>query len=262
MNKIWLEAAASEYLAASEENVLASGGRIYETPLFAYGDACDPLFDEYKRAHIVGEGFLAPCEWLPGAKSVVSFFLPFTETVKCSNVSDRTEPSEEWLHGRWEGQIIINKLSQHLADALRNAGFEAAVPSLDSRFRGYRDLNGLPLTSSWSERHVAYICGLGTFGLSKGLITEKGIAGRFGSVVTTAFFEPSIRKYSEVYEYCTMCGACARRCPANAISVEKGKDQFVCQVFVEGTKTRYSPMYGCGKCQVAVPCQNGIPLKK
>ncbi len=261
MNRIMLEAVASEFLSNLKENVLDSGRQIYNQPLFGYGDAGDPLFDEYKKANIVGEGFLAPCEWLKDAKSVISFFLPFTETVKSSNASDRTEPSVEWLHGRWEGQIIIDKLSQHLAAALKNAGFEAVIPSLDSRFRAYRNLNGLPLTSSWSERHVAYICGLGTFGLSKGLITERGIAGRFGSVVTTAPFEPSARKYREIYEYCTMCGACARRCPANAITVEKGKDQFVCQAFVEGTRAKYNPMYGCGKCQVSVPCQNGIPLK-
>ena len=73
-------------------------------------------------------------------------------------------------------------------------------------------------TSSWSERHVAFVCGLGTFGLSKGLITEKGICGRFGSVVTTAELPRTERPYTGIYEYCIQCRACARNCPVGAIS--------------------------------------------
>ena len=38
------------------------------------------------------------------------------------------------------------------------------------------------MASTWSERHVAYVSGLGTFGLSGGLITAKGQAVRLGSV--------------------------------------------------------------------------------
>ena len=33
-----------------------------------------------------------------------------------------------------------------------------------------------PYISTWSERHAMYAAGLGTFGLSKGLITKKGMA--------------------------------------------------------------------------------------
>jgi epoxyqueuosine reductase QueG len=158
--------------------------------------------------------------------------------------------------------MVINKLSQYLVEELRAEGYKAVAPSIDERFRGYSKHNGLPFTSSWSERHVAFISGLGSFGLSKGLITEKGMAGRFGSVVTDAPFEALARKYKEAYEYCIKCGACARRCPAEAITIENGKDQIVCQVYVENTKLKYKPMYGCGKCQVAVPCQSRIPAAK
>lgn len=34
--------------------------------------------------------------------------------------------------------------------------------------------------SSWSERHTAHFCGLGTFGVSDGLITSVGKAVRVG----------------------------------------------------------------------------------
>ena len=79
-----------------------------------------------------------------------------------------------------------------------------------------------PYASNWSERHVAYVCGLGTFGLSKGLITERGMAGRFGSIVTDAELAPTPRKYSDPFEYCTKCGACQFRCPAKAIDKSRG----------------------------------------
>lgn len=95
--------------------------------------------------------------------------------------------------------------------------YSAVYPAADSRFGMLTQF-----ASNWSERHVAYICGLGTFGLSKGLITKKGIAGRFGSVVTSAVLPVTQREYSNPFEYCTMCGKCAINCPAHAIDTEKG----------------------------------------
>lgn len=75
------------------------------------------------------------------------------------------------------------------------------IPASDPRFesvtkpdpkRGEK-WQGVSYTSNWSERHVAFVCGLGTFGLSKGLITEKGIAGRLGSLIVSEKFEPRKR---------------------------------------------------------------------
>ncbi|MPM73368.1 hypothetical protein SDC9_120348 [bioreactor metagenome] len=119
-------------------------------------------------------------------------------------------------------------------------------------------------TSNWSERHVAYVCGLGTFSLSKGLITEKGVSGRFGSLVTTAPLTVTPRAYSELYEYCVFCGACARNCPAEAIAIdpEVGKRHAPCAAFLDEYRPQYAPRYGCGKCQVRVPCRDGIPRRK
>lgn len=121
------------------------------------------------------------------------------------------------------------------------------------------DNNILNFTSNWSERHIAFVCGLGTFGLSKGLITNKGISGRFGSIITELYITPDKRQYDDIYEYCTMCGACGRNCPASAISVEKGKDHKACFAFLEKTREKHAPRYGCGKCQVKVPCEGSLP---
>ena len=125
-----------------------------------------------------------------------------------------------------------------------------------------------PRIACWSERHTAYICGLGTFSMSRGLITEKGMAGRFGSIVTNVVLPVRKREYSSLFEYCNHCGKCAINCPAGAIDVSKdiedAKDNQVCTEFITEVCRPYQREGGphhhcCGKCQVNVPCQNGIP---
>ena len=115
------------------------------------------------------------------------------------------------------------------------------------------------IASNWSERHVAYASGLGTFCLTRGLISEKGVAGRYGSIIITEEVEPDTRPYEGVYDYCIMCGACIKRCPAGAISLKHGKNQLKCKLWMDRTGRKYDPRYGCGKCQVGVPCEDRIP---
>ena len=244
--------------------------QIFSSPLLGVAGADDPGFLDLKKDGVVGPHLLLPEEWLPGARSVISFFLPFTENVRRANRVDPAEPSPEWLHGRIEGQECINRLMAFLVTCLEKEGKKALAPSINCRFASctgknnvFLDETGRPLplsfTSNWSERHAAYVCGLGSFGLSKGFITEKGIAGRFGSVITTAFLEPDNKIRSSVYDRCTLCGACVRNCPVGAITIEGGKDHVRCAEYLDIMKKKYSPRYGCGKCQVNVPCECGIP---
>ena len=239
-----------------------AGMRIYDEPLFGAASADDPLFLELRRPEVVHPGEMTPRDWVPDARSVVSFFLPFSDRVVSSN-AEGTQTSEEWLHGRIEGQLAMAALGERLKKFLEDEGFAAAYPTTDARFKMLE-----PYASNWSERHIAYICGLGTFGLSKGLITERGMAGRFGSIVTNAEIEPTPRKYSDPFEYCTLCGACQFRCPAKAIDKSRGpalaKDQKICDAWVTSTKRPpHGPnarvRFGCGKCQVRVPCSRRIP---
>lgn len=257
------EAAAnrvSREIALSEEVV---GMQIFLAPIFGFAAADDPYFRTLREPEVVGPHFRLPAEWLPSARTVVSFFLPFTEVVKQGNSRDTQWPSTEWLHARIEGQAFLVSLCKYLQAELQGAGYASVVPSLDERFRsGVQAGTGeTQFTSNWSERHVAFVSGLGTFGLSKGIITSQGMAGRLGSIVTELPIQPSIREYTGVYEYCSMCGVCVRNCPAQAIALKTGKNHQLCSDFLDQTREKHRPRYGCGKCQVQVPCSSQIPKK-
>jgi epoxyqueuosine reductase QueG len=237
------------------------GMKIFDAPIFAFGSVVDELYVKVKSPCVIGEQFMTPIEWLPSAKTVISFFLPFSEQIKKANTKNLHWPANEWLHGRIEGQNLLKDLTLYIEENLINAGFETLSPSFDERFKTERDSEKNMFKTSWSERHVAFVCGHGTFGLSKGLITTMGICGRFGSILTNLDIPKDIRSYNDVYEYCTMCGECVTHCPAQAISLEDGKNSMLCSDFLDKTREKHNPRYGCGKCQVGVPCESGVPIR-
>ena len=254
----FVQTSSGNYISA--ENAISSeyvGMKIYDSPLFAFGHADDELYESYKSPGIIGGHFLTPAEWLPDAKTIISFFLPYTEQVKTANARDYLWPADEWLNGRYEGQRFLKSLSGHILELLTDAGCKSLIPDEDTRY-STRSAD-TKFTSNWSERHAAFACGLGTFGLSKGIITEKGICGRFGSIITELDLPKDVRTYSDTYEYCTMCGACIPHCPAKAISFAKGKEHLPCSDFLDKVYEKNKPRFGCGKCQVKVPCESKIP---
>jgi epoxyqueuosine reductase QueG len=270
MNKTALLMSATSFLENLPDNTISAelaiskkvvGLKIYDAPILAIGSSQDPYFRSFKDNTIIGEHFLLPEEWLPDAQTIVSFFLPYTSDVRAGNKIDPYWPSEEWLHARVEGQTVVKKMCQHLQSELANAGYQSVIPTLDQRFQIRRGTNPdeQPFASNWSERHVAFVCGLGTFSLSKGLITAKGMAGRLGSLVTNLPLAVDERPYAKIDEYCSYCGACVKQCPVAAISMETGKNHQRCSDFLDKTTEKFKPRYGCGKCQVNVPCESCIP---
>ena len=296
--------AATRFLDKSPANYLdkdvalrpdLAGMRIYDAPLMGVAAAGDPLWVQMQAIEAVGPRFMLPEAWLPGALSVISFFLPFTAAVVEANRKEPLEIPPEWLHGRIEGQQALNAMIAGVLQLLEGAGYAGLAPSVDERFSSglkeivqvqgqsqspgqdtagqsgaAQDSSGQDntgqsgaahpgYTSAWSERHVAYVCGLGTFGLSRCLITARGAAGRIGSIVTTMALEADVRPYDRYDQYCTYCGACAPRCPSHAIDLQKGKDMAACAAFQQACMKKYTPRYGCGKCSVGVPCTTGIP---
>lgn len=269
LKKSELRKMVASYLEESEENYVKeqdaiepklTGMRIFDVPIIAFKNADDPLFARCKQPQVVGPHFMLPHEWLPSAHTVISCFFPFNKQVKTSMRQTSALPTPEWLHARYEGQIFLNNFARWLRSQLEKAGSGSLVPTQDERFyKGSQVSHKTRFTSNWSERHVGFVCGLGTFGISGGLITSKGMAGRLCSVITEAYFEPDVRVYHEVYQYCIQCGACVRRCPANAVTLEKGKYHPPCGARLDEMKSRFAPRYACGLCQTGVPCESRIP---
>ena len=169
--------AAAGFIAGTPLNAAAEIGleKIYDKPLIGVASAGDALFATCKDEKVVGPWHLLPREWLPEAQSVISYFLPFSQTVREANRKGDL-PAVEWLYARIEGEAVNNALRKFLIEWFVQAGYQAMSPGLDARF-AVADRK-----SNWSERHVAFVAGLGTFSLNRSLITKAGAAGRFGSI--------------------------------------------------------------------------------
>ena len=236
------------------------GMRFFGDPIFSVGSADDPGFPELRKEGVVGPYHRLPTDWIPEAKSVISIFLPYSDRVLESNLADPLLPSMEWMFTRVDGQNHLLATGMAVADALRAEGWKAVVPQTDGGFKlmtiaeeGAEEKH--TLTSNWSERHVGYVTGLGTFGLSTCLITRAGSAGRLISVVTDWPCEPDEKDYRDYLGYCSRCGVCIDRCPVLAIGADCTKDKSKCGAYVRKVSADHSPRYGCGKCQSAIPCQ-------
>ena len=265
MDKQTLIKKVTDFVLTSPLNNYQNDIRYYDEPLIGFADASNPLFGDFKQIHIVGPMFKTPTEWLPDATTVISFFMPSSTEISESN-HPAGVASEEWIHARFKGDSFLNDVRRFIVLELKTAGALAIAPHIHPNFQADFSI----YTSNWSERHVAYAAGLGTFSLNKGLITKKGMAGRFGSVVTNLPLEPTPNPYKEHFENCPharegKCGACIKRCPAGAIT-EKGKNKYLCHQYLFMTNPRkdLADIYGypysaCGKCQTNVPCEKRIP---
>ncbi|EEG77193.1 epoxyqueuosine reductase [Dethiobacter alkaliphilus] len=265
MDKDMLQKKITEMVQNAPENSYQDKYRIYDEPLVGFAAANDPIFTDYKKPEIIGDIFRTPLEWYGDAVTVISFFLPFSEPVRRSNV-EKGPASDEWMHGRFVGEEFANHVRRFIIKELENAGGEALAPHIEPEFNADFTI----FASNWSERHIAYAAGLGTFSLNRGLITEKGMAGRFGSVVTNLHFEPTPRKYPDPFHNCPhtregKCGACIKRCPVGAITKD-GKDKAPCHhyLFITNPRKEFADQHGypysaCGKCQTKVPCETQIP---
>ena len=75
----------------NEENAITKdliGLRIYDAPLIGAAPVSDVLFEALKKPEAIGEHFMLPKDWMPEGRTVLSFFLPYTEAVKLANARD------------------------------------------------------------------------------------------------------------------------------------------------------------------------------
>jgi len=253
--KDWIE---QEIAAAVAEAQAREGSMTrWRAPLVAYASADDPLFPQLKQVVRATHG--SPQELLPGARSVIAYFLPFERDVPRSNRPNRNA-SEPWAMAYVETNALIRAVSQRLADGLRARGFDAAVQPPTHNF------DKAMLMSDWSHKHVAHIAGLGQFGLHRMLITAAGSAGRLGSLVTTAPLQatPRTTQPACLHTLDRSCTACIDNCPVGALT-EDGYDRHACYALCLENADKHKGhglADACGKCVSVVPCTYIDPVAR
>lgn len=238
-----------------EDRIARAGGKTpYRAPLVGFAAADDPLWGEIRRK--VEPTHLLPRELLPGARTVVAFFVPFGEEVVQANRRGE-EVAEAWTTAYLETNALINRTVEELIDALRARGVRAAAQAATHNW------DPETLVSRWSHKSAGYVAGLGTWGLHRMLITPAGCAGRFGSLTLDAAIPPTPRPEGE---HCPWfrdgsCGACVRACPRGALREagpgEPNLDRWACYARLREVEAR-TGADACGKCAVG-PCARGVP---
>ena len=277
----WIRTEAETWMRGPDNDLHLQGWRepAFDLPHIGFASAADPIWLTFKDA--VGEFHWTPAEAFalafPGASvpadelSVVSWILPQTRLTREEQRKQKEMTGERWARARIMGEEYVNNgLRKFLVTALAGRGVQAVAPFLLPEWGG-RQSERFVFSSTWSERHIAHAAGLGTFGLCDGLITPVGKAMRTGSLVVRAVLPPTLRAYRHHQEYCLFynsgsCGACIKRCPAGALSFA-GHDKRLCSDFLYKTTAAYVREtwnfdgYGCGLCQVGVPCESRIPAR-
>lgn len=274
----WLAKVVDDFMLRSGHNNLGESfpERAFDKPLLGFARGDDPLFRAMKEH--VGPFHLTPAEIyrlsFPQEEvreeelTVISWVLPQTEATRRDNSSQKVFPSERWARARIFGEQVNDKLRRHVVAELARKGIHSVAPVLTAHFKRM-DSDRFVFASTWSERHVAFVAGLGTFGLCDGLITPLGKAMRLGSVVAKASIPPSPRPYAHHRQYCLFftngtCGKCIQRCPVGALGPE-GHDKRKCVAHLRPASSDYVKAnygfdgYGCGLCQTGVPCEDRIP---
>jgi ferredoxin len=275
----WLTETAEAFMRGPENDMHMPDGRepAFGPPLTGFAAGDDPLWNSFKDT--VGEYHWTPQEAFalgypeedaaPADLAVMCWVLPQTEATLRDHKKEKALPAERWARSRIFGEEHVNNgLRRHMLRELHERGIQAVAPFLLKEWKN-RSSDRFVYSSTWSERHAAHAAGLGTFGLCDGLITPLGKAMRLGSVVVRLEAPATKRPYTGFQEYCLFfssgkCGACIRRCPVGALSPQ-GHDKRKCSEYLDKvtrpyvTETWKFSGYGCGLCQVNVPCEKGIP---
>jgi epoxyqueuosine reductase len=268
--------------------------KIFSFPLIGVAKGDDPIFLKFKE--VVGPEHYIPSEmWnINGYKNlpsdqlrVVSIVFPYTkkireEGLKPIKLKSLLIPSEFYSIARNYANEFIADTMKKMISFFNKEGFDGLAGVLSDFFTVITKGN---LYSTWSERHIAFAAGLGTFSLHEGLITEVGCNVRLGSVITDCPLNITPRKNDEPYSNCLFyvdgtCKECIEKCPANAIT-EEGHDKVLCNNYrlkisrkmVPRLQTLLKPHFrkinnqwreesypvGCAFCQFGVACMDKNP---
>ena len=191
-----------------------------------------------------------PLETMDNAKSIIVCAFPYyTENIDKSNIS-------KYCYGEDYHIVIkryLNKIGEYLSEQIDE--FE---------FKSYTD-NG-PLV----DRYLAYISGIGYFGLNNNIITDKyGSYVFIGYIITNYEFkpdEPSVKT-------CIKCGKCVNYCPGNALLGSYEMNPKRCVSYMTQKKEdlteeekeiliNQDKVFGCDICQDVCPHNLNIDKTK
>jgi epoxyqueuosine reductase QueG len=231
---------------------------LWKKPVIEIISAEDQKLQLLKEA-VSAEHFM-PRDILPEAKSIVSFFIPFHDDVVKSNIGG-TMASETWAMAYIKTNDVIRAINDAVETLMENHGHKTGKIPATHNFDEEK------LISNWSHRHIAYIAGMGTFGMNNMLITKNGCCGRFGSIVTTCEFD-SYKGIETAQERCLhktggSCGICQKNCVVGAYG-NNNFDRHKCyKQCLENAKHHKNIGYAdiCGKCLVGLPCSTKDPRR-
>jgi len=189
-----------------------------------------------------------PCETFLDAQSVIVCLFPYFAG---KNIKTNLA---KYAHSRDYHLIIIEKLNvignflkQHIED-FKYAAFTDNGPLID--------------------RHLAYLAGLGFFGLNQHIINEQ-----YGSYVLIGYM---INNYpfkadQPIKKKCCQCGACIEKCPGKALGESYQMNTTKCISFITQKKGELDVeevsslkennlVFGCDFCQDICPHNLKIPI--
>ena len=249
---------ASAIDSAVEQFIIETSPRTrWRQALVGYASAMDTLFIEARNR--IGPTYELPETLLKNAKTVIAYFLPFTEAVAVQGEAGQVSfSSDAWAYAYIETNELLVNIGQSVAGVLAGAGFGAVALPPTHHFDTEK------LVSDWSHKHAGFIAGLGTWGLHHMLITESGCCGRFGSVVTDAPLEPSARPIADycLYRAKGTCGICVSRCVTQALTRETF-DRHSCYGECLRNEKHHSDKGWadvCGQCAIFAPCSFRKPV--
>ena len=225
--------------------------------------ACAPADERFQRLKkITVPDHALPQDLLPGAKTVVVWFIPFKKHIQMDNAGGK-RPALSWGRAYLSTNDMIERAGSVIKDMIESKGGKAALTPATHNFDKDR------LVSLWSHKHLGHLIGLGRYGTNCQLITPSGCSGRMGSLVTDLNLGDHPLVSAE--ELCLIkagkkCGKCTKACPIDALA-EEGMDRTICYARLRENYHLLMAPDGlpdttdvCAKCQVGMPCSFKSPL--
>ena len=224
---------------------------IWKKPLVGFADANVLYMTSLKE--IVSPNHKLPGDFMENPNIVISYYIPFTEELAALNLNvEENMASQEWSDAYNLTNTMISDISQYIADMIVEMGYRAVAPTgvvFDKE----------AIVSNWSQRHIAYAAGLGTFGINNMLISEKGCCGRYGSVIADIPVVPDQIAEEErcLYKKNGSCKKCVQNCFIGALTTE-GFDRKKCyEICLKNDAKTGADV--CGKCDIDIPCAFKAP---